>query len=116
MFSDHSRGRQCVANATAAIAYTAVKDIHEWKVADLDLLLFEGDHLYREITARRPHEEQGLLFIPDIPEEVELFAKQLIVHKMEPLCGLVSNNQLSEIAFTLSDAVARVFSQVSSGI
>jgi len=49
MFSDNSRGRQCVANAYISCVYKHVsgKSFIEWNAPDIDSLLHKGDALYK---------------------------------------------------------------------
>lgn len=48
-FSELSRGRQCVANALASIAFKSLpgKEVEKWDSDDLHFLLYKGDELYR---------------------------------------------------------------------
>ncbi|KAK7915392.1 hypothetical protein WMY93_011153 [Mugilogobius chulae] len=61
IFSAESRGRQCTANALAAIVrHTHIRNVHEWSQEDLNMSLIEGDRLYKGKTSRITEESDFL--------------------------------------------------------
>lgn len=54
MFSSNSRGKQCTANAAAAIAYSSTKDLSQWDASDIDRVLIFGDAYYSQCLRTLP--------------------------------------------------------------
>ena len=83
-FTDYSRGRQCVTNSVAAIAFSKICDLRQWTSEDLDQILKAGDILYQQI---RPVEffnhhpfDTGLLELHDLPGKCDIFSRHFEIH------------------------------------
>ena len=63
-------------------------------------------------------EEHGLLLISDIPKQLDLFQKNFIVIKTEPVCGTVVNyhNSYSKVEFSIHDAVKKTFDRLPTTV
>ena len=116
LFQLSSRGKQYTAMAAAAVVNAANKNIEEWERDDLDIILLNGDRLYGQIVDQRPDTEEGYLLISDIPDQVNMFDSTFMFRRTEPVHGLISLRQSTEVAFTLTDAVSKIFGQTSATI
>eukprot|EP00745_Piridium_sociabile_P001924 TRINITY_DN111523_c0_g1_i2.p1 TRINITY_DN111523_c0_g1~~TRINITY_DN111523_c0_g1_i2.p1 ORF type:complete len:237 (-),score=42.33 TRINITY_DN111523_c0_g1_i2:410-1120(-) len=116
VFSEQSRGRQCTAMATAAAAYATIKDINLWATGDLNLILLFGDLLYTNIVQSFPAYQNGFLMISDVPNEAMLFNTKFEVSSTNPMFGLLTDRQLSEIAIPLDSAVKQTFQENQTAI
>ena len=83
-FTEYSRGRQCVTNSVAAIVFSKICDLRQWRSEHLDQILKAGDILYQQI---RPVEffnhypfDNGLLELNDLPGKCDIFSKQFEIH------------------------------------
>lgn len=54
IFSVDSVGRQCTANAAAAILMASIKAPESWKSTDVNSVLITGDLIYQQSIANRP--------------------------------------------------------------
>lgn len=63
-FSAKWRGWQCTINATITLAYSVLKKIELWTGSDLNLILFSGDNLYKELKVELTH---PYLMVTDLP-------------------------------------------------
>ena len=63
MFGE-TAGIQCACTALFAILYSNLKKVNRWDEFDLDIILIDGDALYR--TLRR----QTLLIVEDLPRDL----------------------------------------------
>ena len=69
MFSGETQGRQCVAMATSAAAFTVLKKANLLSSANIDIIMnYDGKH-YKSVSNGLPPEEHGLLLISDIPKQ-----------------------------------------------
>ena len=70
---------------------------------------YDGKH-YKSVSDGLPPEEHGLLLISDIPKKLELFQKNFVVIKTEPVCGTVVNyhNSYSNVECSSHDAVKKI--------
>ena len=91
-FGEYSRGRQCVSNSIAAIAYAQMNDIALWDSHDLDLILKEGGCLYQHIRPQQFFDQpisSGLLELDDIPLECDIFERHFsIIHSGNLYCDI----------------------------
>ena len=57
VFSELSRGRQCVANSLVSIVHRAIsgKLLTKWDADDLNSVLMRGDELYKQVRKTCPH-------------------------------------------------------------
>ena len=83
-FTEYSGGRQCVTNSAAAIAFSKICDLRQWRSEHLDQILKAGDILYQQI---RPVDffnhhpfDNGLLELNDLPSKCDIFSKQFEIH------------------------------------
>ena len=100
LFSDHSRGRQCVANSIASIALSKICTIRRWTTENLDQILKHGDRFYQTL---RPVEyfnqhpaDSGLLEIEDIPTECDLFRRHFTISEDGCEDCLINYTDISE--------------------
>ena len=115
-FSQSTRGRQCTAMATYAVAFTKIQNFADWQKCHLDLILLFGDFLYRTFVNQLPENEHGYLLISDIPSHAVLFNENSQLDSAPPACGLISRQQYLDEAMSLDNAVKNVFSQHSCAI
>ena len=83
-FAGYSRGRQCVTNSVAAIAFSKICDLRQWTSEHLDQILKAGDILYQHVCPleffnQHPF-DNGLLELNDLPVKCDIFRRQLEIH------------------------------------
>jgi hypothetical protein len=72
-YSETSIGKQCVANAAAALMYSLIVKPYHWESQDLDDILDEGDSWYRTIKSTIP--AIGYLAIDQLPSYRSCFGE-----------------------------------------
>ena len=95
-------GRQCTCMALFAIAYTSFKRLGIWKKCDLDVILVNGDQLYKSLN------RTDYLSVTDLPETFQVGSVPVNVeHNINKYGtlrnGIVSAQELSEIFRPISD-------------
>lgn len=105
-FSDISRGNQCYPICLAALLYTKVKEVSQWRSYDINEILLLGDEVYKMI---RTEVHENHLRVEELPTCIELFDSTFSINQ-EPQI-LPHLNQTIHIPGTLSlhDAFSECF-------
>ena len=84
-FSDDTLGRQCMANAVAAVVYATMLPMNYWNPPAIDRILIAGDELYR----RRCNHQYEYLQFSDIRDTEVLFGQQHDMNANAAMTGLL---------------------------
>ena len=107
---DQIAGVQCLANSLAAVALTYKKSLRIWNQQDMDMILCQGDMMYKTISS-----EPRLLQISDIPAYVTVFDKKFLVKwdteqvsgiqgaLIEPMVTKMSTRAMSDAIIMMGD-------------
>jgi hypothetical protein len=114
VFSDESRGRQCVAIAAAGACFAALKPIDSWNSSDLDQVLWSGDSLYIEIAQQQPSNEHGLLMIADLPERVSVFGTDFSLDHSTATYGIWRPDDINQSVAMMKLQVEQLFERASA--
>ena len=97
LFSFNSRGRQCLPCCVVFLIKLYAKDlkIYRWKSVDLDLILFQGDYLYK--FAKQFIRDQRHYFEPhDLPSFIKIDHKFYMWKVKKTLSGSVHKDYIGE--------------------
>ena len=95
MFGE-TAGIQCACMALFAISYSTLKEVNRWDQFDLDIILINGDALYKSLR------RQTLLTVEDLPRDFKMGEETVFAQFRENKYGIF-NWGLQEVHAILSE-------------
>ena len=102
-------GRQCMANAFAAIRESYRTSPKNWKIDILDTILNTGDKLYECIHEDMPTDINTYIMISDIPEQMENF--YYLAQFSDPCSGSLKRQKTEIPFYSLQSALDKLCKQ-----
>ena len=93
MFGERA-GIQCACMPLFAISYSTLKEVNRWDQFDLDIILINGDALYKSLR------RQTLLTVEDLPRDFKMGEETVFAQFRENKYGIF-NWDLQEVHATL---------------
>ena len=107
MFGE-TAGIQCACMALFAISYSTLKEVNRWDQFDLDIILINGDALYKSLR------RQTLLTVEDLPRDFKMGEETAFAQFRENKKGIF-NWDLQEVHATLLENLVQSPESQSTG-